>query len=166
MYIHIAYLVFRPDVCAAVLLLACAELSDASAPRVAAAESGRKLPTRVEPDRTQPSSSPAQRAPDRRGPGESLRGEVTEDRPASNGRSAGSAKLGSLAGIYGVYGIDFSPCLNGQSPNLGAQISDSQIASRMQIVAPYTNWVRSFSSTHGLENIPFIARQFGLCAFR
>jgi exo-beta-1,3-glucanase (GH17 family) len=61
-----------------------------------------------------------------------------------------------------VYGIDFSPYENGQDPNLGSQITISQIQARMQIVAPYTNWVRSFSSTNGLENIPSVARQFGL----
>ena len=31
----------------------------------------------------------------------------------------------------------------------------------MQIVAPYSNWVRSFSSTYGLENTPSVARQLG-----
>ena len=61
-----------------------------------------------------------------------------------------------------VYGIDFSPYQNGQDPNLNPQISASQILSRMQIVAPYTKWVRSFSSTNGLENIPSVARQLGL----
>ena len=54
-----------------------------------------------------------------------------------------------------VYGINFSPFENGQSPNIGSQISASQILARMQIVAPYTKWVRSYSSTNGLENIPF-----------
>jgi uncharacterized repeat protein (TIGR01451 family) len=61
-----------------------------------------------------------------------------------------------------VYGIDFSPYENGQDPNLSPQIPASQILSRMQIVAPYTKWVRSFSSTNGLENIPSVARQLGL----
>ena len=61
-----------------------------------------------------------------------------------------------------VYGIDFSPYLTGQDPNLGSQVSASQILSRMQIIAPYTKWVRSFSSTNGLENVPSTARQLGL----
>jgi exo-beta-1,3-glucanase (GH17 family) len=61
-----------------------------------------------------------------------------------------------------VYGIDFSPYENGQDPNLGSQISINQIQARMQIVAPYTKWVRSFSSTNGLEDIPSVTRQFGL----
>ena len=61
-----------------------------------------------------------------------------------------------------LYGLDFSPYLTGQDPNLNSQISAAQITSRMQIVAPYTRWIRSFSSTNGLENIPSVARQLGL----
>jgi exo-beta-1,3-glucanase (GH17 family) len=61
-----------------------------------------------------------------------------------------------------TYGVDFSPYLTGQDPNLGPQIPASQILDRMQIVAPFTNWVRTYSSTHGLENSASIARQLGL----
>src|ERR1017187_8878459 len=69
-----------------------------------------------------------------------------------------------------TYGIDFSPYTNGQDPNSGTQVSAAQILARMQIIAPYTNWaapsrpgwVRSFSSTNGIENTPSIARQLGL----
>ncbi|HEY2383626.1 MAG TPA: FG-GAP-like repeat-containing protein [Terriglobia bacterium] len=61
-----------------------------------------------------------------------------------------------------VYGIDFSPYLNGQDPNIGSQITPEQIAARLQIIAPYTTWVRSFGSTNGLENIPLVAHQMGL----
>src|ERR1039458_8018264 len=61
-----------------------------------------------------------------------------------------------------VFGIDFSPYENGQDPNLNPQIPISQILSRMQILAPYAKWVRPFSSTNGLENIPSVARQLGL----
>lgn len=64
--------------------------------------------------------------------------------------------------ISKVYGIDFSPYLNGQDPNLGSQVTASQITARLQIIAPYTKWIRTFSSTNGLENIPAIARSFGL----
>ena len=64
--------------------------------------------------------------------------------------------------ISPVHGINFSPYVDGQDPNLGSQITTSQIAARLQIIARYTNWIRTFSSTHGLENVPSIARQFGL----
>src|ERR1700737_1992011 len=61
-----------------------------------------------------------------------------------------------------LYGLDFSPYLSGQDPNLNTQIGATQIQSRMQIVAPYTRWIRSFSGTAGLENTPSVARQIGL----
>src|SRR5665213_2098467 len=61
-----------------------------------------------------------------------------------------------------TYGIDFSPFEAGQDPNSGTGISAGQILSRMQMIAPYTRWVRSYGITNGLENTPAIARQFGL----
>jgi len=66
--------------------------------------------------------------------------------------------------IVPIYGVDFSPYVNGQNPNNtpAPQISAAQIQSRMAIVAPYVQWVRSFSSTNGLENIPAAARALGL----
>ena len=32
----------------------------------------------------------------------------------------------------------------------------------MEIIAPYTDWIRSFSCTEGNEEIPRIAREFGI----
>jgi exo-beta-1,3-glucanase (GH17 family) len=60
-----------------------------------------------------------------------------------------------------IYGLDFSPYENGQDPNVNPQVSADQITSRMQIIAPYTQWIRSFSSANGLENTPLIARTLG-----
>ena len=56
------------------------------------------------------------------------------------------------------WGLDFSPYEAGQDPNVNPQVSASQIQSRLEIIAPYTSWVRSFSITTGLENIPPIAK--------
>jgi uncharacterized repeat protein (TIGR01451 family) len=64
--------------------------------------------------------------------------------------------------IVKAYGIDFSPYETGQDPNLGSQVTAAQILSRMQVVAPYTVWIRSFGSTGGLENTPSAGRQLGL----
>jgi exo-beta-1,3-glucanase (GH17 family) len=61
-----------------------------------------------------------------------------------------------------LYGIDFSPYENGQDPNVNPTVSAAQITARLQIIAPYTTWVRSFGITDGLENIPPIARSMGL----
>lgn len=59
---------------------------------------------------------------------------------------------------YRLYGIDFS--MSAQ----GAGIRIDEITQRMGIIAPYTEWVRSFSSTHGQEHIGAIAHKFGLKA--
>ena len=60
----------------------------------------------------------------------------------------------------GVHGLCFSPYLEGQGP--GSLVSEAQIRARLQIVRPYTSWVRSFSCTEGHEQTPRIARELGL----
>ncbi|MEW6564640.1 MAG: glycosyl hydrolase family 17 protein [Spirochaetota bacterium] len=59
-----------------------------------------------------------------------------------------------------IPGLCFSPYLEGQKP--GDQLSAEQIRMRMEIIAPYTKAVRSFSCTEGNELIPQIARDYGL----
>ena len=58
---------------------------------------------------------------------------------------------------YRLYGLDFSPYEGNQDPNLGAVVTYAQVERHMQTVAPYTQWVRTFCSTHGLENAGRIA---------
>lgn len=60
----------------------------------------------------------------------------------------------------GMHGLCFSPYEDGQEP--GTQISDEQIRRRMEIIKPYTQWIRSFSCTEGNERIPVIAKELGL----
>lgn len=60
----------------------------------------------------------------------------------------------------GMHGLCFSPYEDGQSP--GDQLSEAQIRRRMQIIRPYTKWIRSFSCTDGNELIARIAREYGL----
>lgn len=57
----------------------------------------------------------------------------------------------------GLHGLCFSPYTEGQG--VGDTLSESQIRRRMEIVAPYTKWVRSFSCTQGNELIPKVARE-------
>lgn len=59
----------------------------------------------------------------------------------------------------GIHGLCFSPYEEGQQP--GDQLSEEQIRRRLQIIKPYTNWVRSFSCTEGNELIPMIAKELG-----
>ncbi|MFT4622667.1 MAG: exo-beta-1,3-glucanase (GH17 family) [Myxococcota bacterium] len=59
-----------------------------------------------------------------------------------------------------MHGIAFSPFVDGQSP--GSVVSEAQIRSRLEIIAPYTKWIRCFSCIDGSQAIPRIAREFGL----
>ncbi|UJH67524.1 glycosyl hydrolase family 17 protein [Allomuricauda sp. SCSIO 65647] len=60
----------------------------------------------------------------------------------------------------GMHGLCFSPYVENQQP--GDQISEDQIHRRMEIIKPYTNWIRSFSCTEGNEAIPRIAKEYGI----
>jgi glycoside/pentoside/hexuronide:cation symporter, GPH family len=57
----------------------------------------------------------------------------------------------------GLHGMCFSPYLEGQ--DIGDKLSEDQISRRMNIIAPYTKWVRSFSCTDGNEYIPKVAKE-------
>lgn len=56
----------------------------------------------------------------------------------------------------GLYGICFSPYREHQ--DVYDILSEDQIMERMDIIAPYSEWVRSFSCTGGNEHIPKIAK--------
>lgn len=60
----------------------------------------------------------------------------------------------------GMHGLCFSLYEDGQAP--GDIITEEQVRRRMEIIKPYTKWVRSFSCTEGNEFIPKIAREYGL----
>ena len=60
----------------------------------------------------------------------------------------------------GVHGLCFSPYSEGQQP--GSQLSEKQIRKRIEIIKPYTKWIRSFSCTEGNEFIPIIAKEYGI----
>jgi GPH family glycoside/pentoside/hexuronide:cation symporter len=59
-----------------------------------------------------------------------------------------------------VHGLCFTPYAAGQ--RAGDWLSEAQIRRRLEIVAPHTQWVRSFSCTEGHEHIPRLARAMGL----
>ena len=60
----------------------------------------------------------------------------------------------------GMHGLCFSPYEEGQEP--GDQLSEVTIRRRMEIIKPYTKWIRSFSCTDGNELIPIIAKEYGI----
>lgn len=60
----------------------------------------------------------------------------------------------------GMHGLCFSLYEDGQKP--GDIITEEQVNRRIQIIKPYTKWVRSFSCVEGNEHIPRIAHKNGL----
>jgi exo-beta-1,3-glucanase (GH17 family) len=59
-----------------------------------------------------------------------------------------------------IHGLCFSPYLEGQEP--GQILSEDQIRRRLEIIKPYTKWIRTFSCTDGNELIPAIAKEYGM----
>ena len=60
----------------------------------------------------------------------------------------------------GIHGICFSPYLDGQGP--GTEIDEAQIRQRLEIIQPYTHWIRTFACTEGHQHTPRIAHELGL----
>lgn len=61
-----------------------------------------------------------------------------------------------------IYGISFSPYIDNQNPGQFDWITPEQIESRLSIVKPYVQWIRTFSCTLGNEAIASIAKKHGL----
>jgi exo-beta-1,3-glucanase (GH17 family) len=61
-----------------------------------------------------------------------------------------------------VHGICFSAYLAGQGPDLKTQLPVAQLRSRMEILAPHTRWIRTFSCRDGNQHAPGLAHELGL----
>lgn len=60
----------------------------------------------------------------------------------------------------GIHGVCFSIYENGQEP--GNIISKEQVKRRLEIIRPYTSWVRSFSCVEGNEWVAIVAKEMGM----
>lgn len=60
----------------------------------------------------------------------------------------------------GIHGLCFSSYTEGQGP--GSIVTEEQIRKRIEIIKPYTSWIRTFSCTDGNELIPAIVKENGL----
>ena len=58
-----------------------------------------------------------------------------------------------------MHGICFSPYEGSQAP--GDPISEAQIRRKLELLVPYTKWIRVFSCTQGNEIIPKLAKEYG-----
>jgi len=63
---------------------------------------------------------------------------------------------------YKLYGLNFSPYLDRKPLGEIPEISEKQLRTRLEIIASYTNWIRTFGSMGGLEKTGEIAHQLGL----
>lgn len=70
------------------------------------------------------------------------------------------ATLGREVLAGGMHGLCYSAYEEGQKP--GSILTEAQIQRRMAIIAPYTQWIRSFSCIEGNELIPKVAHDMGL----
>lgn len=61
---------------------------------------------------------------------------------------------------HGMHGLCFSAYVEGQQP--GDELTDEQVRRRLEIISPFTRWVRSFSCIEGNELVAKIAREFGM----
>ncbi|NBC57608.1 MAG: glycosyl hydrolase [Bacteroidetes bacterium] len=91
---------------------------------------------------------------------ESLKSDNQYDIDFSNKSMDQARKLFSDTIKDGVHGFCFSPYVDGQDVN--DTLSEQQIKRRINVIKPFTNWVRSFSSTNGNELTPKIAKQNNL----
>jgi glucan 1,3-beta-glucosidase len=57
----------------------------------------------------------------------------------------------------GMHGLCFSLYEDGQKP--GDVITEEQVQRRINVIKPYTKWVRSFSCVEGNEHIPRVAKK-------
>ena len=56
-----------------------------------------------------------------------------------------------------IYGLSFSPYQGNHDPNQGVVVFAEQIEKRMKVIAPYTQWIRTFGCTRGMEHAGAIA---------
>ena len=59
-----------------------------------------------------------------------------------------------------LHGLCFSPYEPGQGP--GTRVPERTVEGRLQLIAPFTRWIRSFSCTEGHEATPRLAHRAGL----
>jgi exo-beta-1,3-glucanase (GH17 family) len=63
---------------------------------------------------------------------------------------------------YKVFGINFGPYTEeGQNPDLGTVISQDQLTKQIELIAPYTQWIRTYGCA-GFEQVIPIAHSHGL----
>lgn len=68
----------------------------------------------------------------------------------------------ALAPAAKIYGLDFGPYVDGQGPGNDPFVSQRQIRQRLELIAPYTRWVRTYGCGGGLARTGTVAHRLGL----
>ncbi len=71
-------------------------------------------------------------------------------------------RVGGSPSTRPFLGLNFSPFMFDQSPDIGAVVSPTQITARLATIAPWTQWIRLFGTGGGLDKAPALAKGFGL----
>jgi exo-beta-1,3-glucanase (GH17 family) len=61
-----------------------------------------------------------------------------------------------------IYGLDFGPYLGGQGPANDPFVSERQIRQRLELIAPYAKWVRTYGCGGGLARTGAVGRRLGI----
>ncbi|MEA5077512.1 MAG: glycosyl hydrolase family 17 protein [Anaerolineaceae bacterium] len=63
---------------------------------------------------------------------------------------------------YKIVGLDFGPYTRaGQNPNEGTVISEDQLREQIELISPYTQWIRTYGCS-GFEQVIPIAHSYGI----
>jgi glucan 1,3-beta-glucosidase len=61
-----------------------------------------------------------------------------------------------------LHGLGFSAYGEGQGPDMGPPLTEASVRARLEMIAPHTQWIRTFSCTEGHELAPAIAHELGM----
>ena len=75
---------------------------------------------------------------------------------------AGGGAAFRTPAAFRVFGLNFGPYKGTQDPNLGATVTDAQIADQLRIIRQSTGWIRTFGSSADLLHTGSIAHGMGL----
>ncbi|MGD9975967.1 MAG: hypothetical protein AB7S77_23155, partial [Desulfatirhabdiaceae bacterium] len=69
----------------------------------------------------------------------------------------------SLAAAAEKFFVNYGPyTIDGQSPDKGTIVGWQQVFDHLTRLAPYVNWIRTYTCRNGLENVGPIAHSFGM----
>ncbi len=79
---------------------------------------------------------------------------------ALGGCGGGGGGTRQAAPVYPIHGINLGPYVTGQSPP--DTLPPDQVRTRIRLLQPFALWIRTYTSTHGLENAGQFIHEFGL----